>query len=200
VRVCPLGNTERGSIATLSRRCGDRVAARGARRNSREGFGVSAICRPGPVSAPPTTLQVRSPPLLSRTSCLRHPQCRCSPWVSRAPLLPGSPIRSIQLLVHGMGFSLDHRTLAVRTRLGQQFVIDNRAGWRRQHRPPRRSLRARPADGYTLLLVGGFQHAVNATFYASSTTISNQHTSLYRNLLRSHDCLPRQSLATKANH
>ena len=33
----------------------------------------------GGSSAPPTTLQVRSPPLLPERSCLRHPQCsRCT--------------------------------------------------------------------------------------------------------------------------
>jgi GDP-mannose 4,6 dehydratase len=63
-----------------------------------------------------------------------------------------------------------------------------------RHRPSTRSAPSVPGAPGSFLSESTFQ-AVRVPRRSAS-----QHILLYRNLLRSHDCLPRQPLATKANH
>ncbi len=77
------------------------------------------------------------------------------PAVSRVARAQAYPTRPVRLIARLMGQWLSER-------LGQQFVIDNRPGGG-GNIGTEAAVRA-PADGYTLLLVGGL-NAVNATFY-----------------------------------
>src|SRR5262245_50848 len=89
------------------------------------------------------------------------------PAVSRiaaAQAYPARPVRLIVPLAPAGASDITARLIGqwLSERLGQQFVIDNRPGGG-GNIGTEAVVRA-PADGYTLLLVGGF-NAVNATFY-----------------------------------
>jgi tripartite-type tricarboxylate transporter receptor subunit TctC len=89
------------------------------------------------------------------------------PAVSRitwAQTYPSRPVRLIVPLAPAGASDMVARLIGqwLSERLGQQFVIDNRPGGG-GNIGTEAAVRA-PADGYTLLLVGGF-NAVNATFY-----------------------------------
>src|SRR5256885_11782118 len=84
--------------------------------------------------------------------------------IARAQAYPTRPVRIIAGFAAGGGSDITARLMGqwLSERLGQQFVIDNRPGGG-GNIGTEAVVRA-PADGYTLLLVGGF-NAVNATFY-----------------------------------
>jgi tripartite-type tricarboxylate transporter receptor subunit TctC len=84
--------------------------------------------------------------------------------VARAQAYPSRPVRLIVPLAPAGASDITARLIGqwLSERLGQQFVIDNRPGGG-GNIGTEAVVRA-PADGYTLLLVGGF-NAVNATFY-----------------------------------
>jgi tripartite-type tricarboxylate transporter receptor subunit TctC len=84
--------------------------------------------------------------------------------IARAQTYPSRPVRLIVPLAPAGASDITARLMGqwLSERLGQQFVIDNRPGGG-GNIGTEAVVRA-PADGYTLLLVGGF-NAVNATFY-----------------------------------
>jgi tripartite-type tricarboxylate transporter receptor subunit TctC len=84
--------------------------------------------------------------------------------IARAQTYPSRPVRLIVPLAPAGASDILARLIGqwLSERLGQQFVIDNRPGGG-GNIGTEAVVRA-PADGYTLLLVGGF-NAVNATFY-----------------------------------
>jgi tripartite-type tricarboxylate transporter receptor subunit TctC len=89
------------------------------------------------------------------------------PTVSRfawAQAYPSRPVRLIVPLAPAGASDITARLIGqwLSERLGQQFVIDNRPGG--GGNIGTEAVVRSPADGYTLLLVGGF-NAVNATFY-----------------------------------
>src|SRR5215475_9809863 len=89
------------------------------------------------------------------------------PGVSRfawAQIYPSRPVRLVVGAPAGGGFDTVARLIGqwLSERLGQQFVIDNRPGGG-GNIGTEAVVRA-PADGYTLLLAGGF-NAINATLY-----------------------------------
>src|SRR5215510_790787 len=84
--------------------------------------------------------------------------------IARAQTYPSRPVRLIVPLAPAGASDITARLIGqwLTERLGQQFVIDNRPGGG-GNIGTEAAVRA-PADGYTLLLVGGL-NAVNATFY-----------------------------------
>src|SRR5262249_23048704 len=84
--------------------------------------------------------------------------------IARAQTYPSRPVRLIVPIAPAGASDITARLIGqwLSERLGQQFVIDNRPGGG-GNIGTEAAVRA-PADGYTLLLVGGF-NAVNATFY-----------------------------------
>jgi tripartite-type tricarboxylate transporter receptor subunit TctC len=84
--------------------------------------------------------------------------------IARAQTYPSRPVRLIVPLAPAGAADILARLIGqwLSERLGQQFVIDNRPGGG-GNIGTEAAVRA-PADGYTLLLVGGL-NAVNATFY-----------------------------------
>src|SRR5262245_28189061 len=83
---------------------------------------------------------------------------------ARAQAYPSRPVRLIVPLAPAGASDITARLIGqwLTERLGQQFVIDNRPGGG-GNIGTEAAVRA-PADGYTLLLVGGL-NAINATFY-----------------------------------
>jgi tripartite-type tricarboxylate transporter receptor subunit TctC len=84
--------------------------------------------------------------------------------IARAQTYPSRPVRLIVPLAPAGASDIVARLIGqwLSERLGQQFVIDNRPGGG-GNIGTEAAVRA-PADGYTLLLVGGL-NVVNATFY-----------------------------------
>src|SRR5262245_50777389 len=84
--------------------------------------------------------------------------------ITRAQTYPSRPVRLIVPLAPAGASDITARLIGqwLSERLGQQFVIDNRPGGGGDI-GTEAVVRA-PADGFTLLLVGGL-NAVNATFY-----------------------------------
>jgi tripartite-type tricarboxylate transporter receptor subunit TctC len=84
--------------------------------------------------------------------------------LARAQAYPSRPVRLIVPLAPAGASDITARLIGqwLSERLGHQFVIDNRPGG--GGNIGTESVVRAPADGYTLLLVGGF-NAVNATFY-----------------------------------
>jgi len=84
--------------------------------------------------------------------------------IAQAQAYPSRPVRLIVPLAPAGASDITARLIGqwLTERLGQQFVIDNRPGGG-GNIGTEAAVRA-PADGYTLLLVGGL-NAVNATFY-----------------------------------
>src|SRR5262245_17885558 len=83
---------------------------------------------------------------------------------ARAQAYPARPVRLIVPIAPAGASDITARLIGqwLSEQLGQQFVIDNRPGGG-GNIGTEAAVRA-PADGYTLLLVGGL-NAVNATFY-----------------------------------
>src|SRR5262245_61847112 len=102
-----------------------------------------------------------------------------------AQAYPSRPVRLIVPVAPAGASDITARLIGqwLSEQLGQQFVIDNKPGG--GGNVGTEAVVRAPADGYTLLLVGGL-NAVNATFYGSSTTISS--------------AISRQSLALSAHH
>src|SRR5262245_28325541 len=84
--------------------------------------------------------------------------------IARAQIYPSRPVRLFVPVAPAGASDIVARLIGqwLSERLGQQFVIDNRPGGG-GNIGTEAVVRA-PADGYTLLLVGGL-NAVNATFY-----------------------------------
>jgi tripartite-type tricarboxylate transporter receptor subunit TctC len=84
--------------------------------------------------------------------------------VARAQAYPTRPVRFVAAFAAGGGSDIMSRLIgqALSERLGQPFVIENRPG-AAGNIGTEAVVRA-PADGYTLLLVGGW-NAINATLY-----------------------------------
>jgi tripartite-type tricarboxylate transporter receptor subunit TctC len=84
--------------------------------------------------------------------------------IARAQVYPSRPVRVIVPIAPAGAADITARLIGqwLSERLGQQLVIDNRPGGG-GNIGTEAAVRA-PADGYTLLLVGGL-NAVNATFY-----------------------------------
>ena len=97
------------------------------------------------------------------------------PAVSRmawAEIYPSRPVRIVVPFTPGGASDITARLMGqwLSERLGQQFVIDNRPGGG-TNIGTEAVVRA-PADGYTLLMVGGY-NAINATLYDKLNTISS---------------------------
>ena len=104
---------------------------------------------------------------LPRRQFLHLAVCAALPAMSRiarAETYPSRPVHLIVPLAPAGASDITARLIGqwLSERLGQQFVIDNRPGGG-GNVGTEAAVRA-PADGYTLLLVGGL-NATNATFY-----------------------------------
>src|SRR6516162_2016714 len=84
--------------------------------------------------------------------------------IARAQAYPSRPVRLIVPIAPGGAADITARLIGqwLSERLGQPFVIDNRPGGG-SNIGTEAVVRA-PADGYTLLMVGGY-NAINATLY-----------------------------------
>src|SRR5262247_2499615 len=84
--------------------------------------------------------------------------------MARAQAYPSRPVRIVVPFTPGGASDITARLMGqwLSERLGQQFVIDNRPGGG-TNTGTEAVVRA-PADGYTLLMVGGY-NAINATLY-----------------------------------
>jgi len=84
--------------------------------------------------------------------------------IARAQAYPSRPVRIVVGFPPGGSVDITARLIGqwLSERLGQPFVIENRPG--AGSNIGTEAVVRSPADGYTLLLVGGF-NAVNATFY-----------------------------------
>jgi tripartite-type tricarboxylate transporter receptor subunit TctC len=84
--------------------------------------------------------------------------------IARAQAYPSRPVRIVVPFTPGGASDITARLMGqwLSERLGQQFVIDNRPGGG-TNIGTEAVVRA-PADGYTLLMVGGY-NAINATLY-----------------------------------
>ena len=84
--------------------------------------------------------------------------------VARAQAYPSRPVRLVVGAPAGGGFDIVARLMGqwLSERLGRPFVIENRPG-ASSNIATEAVVRA-PADGYTLLMVGGY-NAINATLY-----------------------------------
>src|SRR5215831_7103444 len=84
--------------------------------------------------------------------------------IARAQAYPSRPVRLVVPIAPGGAGDIVARLMGqwLSERFGQQFIIDNRPGGG-TNIGTEAVVRA-PADGYTLLIVGGFT-AINATLY-----------------------------------
>jgi tripartite-type tricarboxylate transporter receptor subunit TctC len=87
-----------------------------------------------------------------------------APHVARAQAYPARPVRLIEGFGAGSAPDIVARLIGqwLSERLGQSFVVENRAG-ASSNIATEAVVRA-PADGYTLLMVGGY-NAINGTLY-----------------------------------